>query len=475
MALFHMSQSWAHIVMIGVFSIMVTFFVWFVKKRHNVVRNKIISAEDNAKEAISESEERFRMLNILTSGMLSIKALPEMYRFITEALAHRYPGTIVLYLTVDEDKGIVHLETMAGLEEGILRRIISLMGYNPVGRNYELNQYHLEQYRTGNLIELTSGLSEYGSLKGIRPDLLEKMIGLNKIYTIGIHKNEKILGGISMISLDDTEISDTSFIEIFVRQAALIIQKGITERTLKEDEERLVRLNSTKDKLFSIIGHDLRSMFSGILGISDMLITNHVRYSEKKNEDYLRLINSTAEQAFILLENLLAWAKSQTGQVDYNPELLNVDEIISNVVEVLDSSARIKNISLNHIKTCEPMVKADRNMINTVLRNLIQNSIKFTNSGGRVDVFALMSENCVEVTISDTGIGISEEKYKNLFSLSSSTSGTANEKGSGLGLLLCKELIDKHNGSMDVLTESGRGSSFIFTLPLTSNELEVRN
>lgn len=475
MTLFHMDESGSHILIIALYSVLVTFFVWFVRKKHRVVRRNIMTAEDHAKEAILASEERFRMLNVLTSGMLSIKELPEMYRFITEALAHRYPDTIVLYLTVDEEKNVVRLETLSGLEDSILGKIISLMGYNPVGWKFALNQYHLEQYRTGNLIEVKNGLSEYESMKGVLSEIIGKMIGLNKIYAVGIHKNEKVLGGISIISLNGTEITDNSFIEIFVREAALIIQKGLNERTLKEDEERLVRLNSTKDQLFSIIGHDLRNMFSGILGISDMLISNHGKYTEKKNEDYLRLINSSAEQAFILLENLLAWAKSQTGQMDYNPELLDVDEIISDVLEVLDSSARIKNISLNHIKTCEPMVQADRNMIKTVLRNLIQNSIKFTNAGGRIDVFALESGNNVEVTINDTGIGISEEKSKNLFSLTSSTSGTANEKGSGLGLLLCKELIDKHNGSINVLSENGRGSSFMVTLPRTIDELQVRN
>ena len=248
--------------------------------------------------------------------------------------------------------------------------------------------------------------------------------------------------------------------------------RDITER--KHAEEKLIQLNhqlkeinATKDKLFSIIAHDLKSPFNSILGFSELLSQNLHSYGIEKTEKFVEQINSTAKSTLTLLENLLNWAKTQTGQIDFQPENLRLESIIQEIVVVLNSSAKIKNITLNYFQTDDFVTYADRNMLQTILRNLISNAIKFTNSGGKVDIYAISDKNQIEITISDNGVGISEETRSKLFKIngSISTKGTANEKGSGLGLILCKEFVEKQGGKIWVESELGKGSEFKFTLP----------
>jgi len=252
----------------------------------------------------------------------------------------------------------------------------------------------------------------------------------------------------------------------------ILLVKNITDRknaeqALKESEAQLRELNAAKDKLFSIIAHDLRSPFNHILGFSELLIENVKNYEVAKSEKYLGIINSSAQNTLVLLDNLLNWAKSQAGQVKFNPEKVVLSSIIQEIFELSNSSAKNKNISLNHIPSEEIVVLADPNMIKTVLRNLISNAIKFTNSNGKINVTALQNDNFIEIAVSDDGVGMKDETLKNLFDISTNitTKGTANEKGSGLGLILCKEFVEKHGGKIWVESEEGKGSIFYFTLP----------
>ena len=250
------------------------------------------------------------------------------------------------------------------------------------------------------------------------------------------------------------------------------VSRDISERKkaeilLKERESQLRELNATKDKLFSIIAHDLRSPFNAISGLSELLLENIKDFKVAESEKYLEIINSSAKNTFILLENLLTWVNSQTGKIIYEPEKINLPEIINEILEVSDSIAKIKNISLNYSQT-DVEVFADEDMLKTILRNLISNAIKYTNSNGEITISALQNQNTIEITVSDNGVGMSEEVRNTLFDIDSNitTTGTANEKGSGLGLILCKEFVEKHGGEIWVKSELGKGSAFTFSLPV---------
>lgn len=252
-----------------------------------------------------------------------------------------------------------------------------------------------------------------------------------------------------------------------------ITERYKAEKALKEREARLKEINATKDKLFSIIAHDLRSPFNSIIGLCELLMGNEKEAHVAQSEKYVSLINSSAKNTLILLDNLLNWAKYQTGQVSFNPKKTILSSLIREVINTSNSRALLKNISLNIIQNEEVEVYADENMVMIILRNLISNAIKFTNPEGKINVIVIPGTKEVEISISDNGVGMNEEKIKILFNISSNTTslGTANEKGSGLGLVLCKEFVERLGGKIWVESEEGKGSDFKFTLPMNkSNE-----
>ena len=236
----------------------------------------------------------------------------------------------------------------------------------------------------------------------------------------------------------------------------------------KKAEQLLVESNATKDKFFSIIAHDLRSPFNNIIGFTGLLIENTKDFGDPEFAQYLGIINSTANNTLVLLDNLLNWAKLESGKIYFKPEKQILSTIIDEVFILSNSIAQKKNIVLNYVESERIVVFADQNMINGILRNLISNAIKFTNSGGKIDVFASQDDRDIEIAVSDNGVGMDEETQKKIFSLASNESspGTANEKGTGLGLILCKDFVEKHGGKIWVESKLGIGSTFKFRLPL---------
>lgn len=250
-----------------------------------------------------------------------------------------------------------------------------------------------------------------------------------------------------------------------------ITKRKKTEKALIESEAQFRELNATKDILFSILGHDLRGPIGNISVLSELLIEAVKDVDLVESEQYLGMINSTAKNTLILLDNLLNWAKSQTGQFNFKSDKINISSSIQEVLELSNANAKTKNISLNLVKLDEIEVNSDEEIFKTILRNLISNAIKFTKPGGNIDVLVISKQKQVEITISDNGIGINEETCKKLFSISSNISslGTANEVGSGFGLFLCKEFVEKLGGRIWVESEEGKGSDFKFTLPLNKS------
>ena len=239
-----------------------------------------------------------------------------------------------------------------------------------------------------------------------------------------------------------------------------------------KSEAELKKLNATKDKFFSIIAHDLRSPFNHILGFTELLIENTQDFEVAETKKYLGIINSSAKNTLILLDNLLNWARSQTGKVSFKPEKIILASIVHEIFELSNSRAKSKNIILNFIEPGEIVVFADPDMMKTILRNLISNAIKFTHPNGKIEVTALQDDNFIAIAVSDNGVGMKDETRKKLFDISTNitTRGTANEKGSGLGLILCKEFVEKHGGKIWIESEEGKGSDFKFTLPLKKSE-----
>lgn len=247
------------------------------------------------------------------------------------------------------------------------------------------------------------------------------------------------------------------------------------ENTLKKNETELKALNNTKDKLFSIIAHDLRGPVGTSADLLEVLIENYENFNSDEQLKMLDILKNSAKSTFNLLETLLNWAIIQTGNLVFKPELFNLTKCIDNTVKNLVPAALTKNITLQFKTDKDIFSYADQNMIQTVLRNLIGNAVKYTYRGGSIEVKVINQGNRTEISITDNGMGMDEKTKQNLFaqSIPSSKYGTENEKGTGLGLILCKEFIDKHGGHITVESEPGIGSSFVIDIPMVHSKVET--
>ncbi len=244
-------------------------------------------------------------------------------------------------------------------------------------------------------------------------------------------------------------------------------QLELANQKLVESEQNLRELNATKDKFFSIIAHDLKNPFNALLGFSELLEHNFDSYSREETKEYINVIYETSQSLFKLLDNLLQWSRTQTGSITYHPSSIELYPIIRQEVELLQVNADRKRIKVKILVDERTTAFADKIIISSVIRNLLNNAIKFTDINGRVEIWARESFENIEVSVSDSGIGIEPDDIDKLFRLDSTltTKGTANEEGTGLGLLLCKEFVEKNNGKIWVTSKKGKGSTFYFTLP----------
>ncbi|MBN2442903.1 MAG: HAMP domain-containing histidine kinase [Spirochaetales bacterium] len=246
-------------------------------------------------------------------------------------------------------------------------------------------------------------------------------------------------------------------------------KKALTANiALKLSEQKLKELNATKDTFFSIIAHDLKNPLTIIMGFSELLVDTWERISEEDRRAQVEKISEASGSLFKLLNNLLDWARLQTGGMQFKPEEHNIKTIIDETVALLGPGAEAKNITLAAELKDDLIIRMDQEMIRTVIRNLTSNAIKFTTPGGAVTISVHKGTESIELVVTDTGIGMSEENLSKLFRIDAhyTTKGTANEKGTGLGLILCKEFIEKHNGAIRVESEKGLGSRFIVSLPV---------
>ncbi len=249
------------------------------------------------------------------------------------------------------------------------------------------------------------------------------------------------------------------------------INRDITELKRAQEEslfinQQLKELNATKDKFFSIIAHDLKNPFNQILGFSDLLQGSAKDKDTATVEYYAGIIHSSAHHTHELLENLLEWANSQRGKMPFNPKPFLLNHLVAEEIEVIRIQTTKKNIVLTNRVRDEMVITADENMIGTCIRNLLTNAIKFTPKNGKVQIDAKVLDSAIEISVKDNGIGMKRESVENLFKIETSftTQGTDNEKGTGLGLILCREFVEKHDGQIRVRSELGKGSEFIISL-----------
>lgn len=244
----------------------------------------------------------------------------------------------------------------------------------------------------------------------------------------------------------------------------------VANNTVREQNSKLQELNATKDKFFSIISHDLKGPLNSLTSFSGLLINHTDSLSKDEIKMLAKDLDKSLKNLFALLENLLEWSRSQTGNIEFKPEPFDIVALLKQNQELLTAQAQNKKIAINLKGDDALTINAHRNSITTVVRNLISNAIKFTPEGGVITLTSSAKEKSVVVSIADNGVGMSEDVMQKLFRIDAkhTTKGTADEKGTGLGLILCREFIEKNSGRIWVESQAGKGSTFFFELPLNA-------
>ncbi|MCF8402508.1 MAG: tetratricopeptide repeat protein [Bacteroidales bacterium] len=293
-----------------------------------------------------------------------------------------------------------------------------------------------------------------GALKGLETEarneyrILRKDEAVRWIETLGVVVDYQGKPAILMVAVD-------------------ITKRKTSEQFLLQSEKQLKEANAMKDKFFSIIAHDLKNPFSSILGFANLLYEAYDNFEERQRKNFIKNICEASENTFKLLQNLLEWSRTQTGNIEYRPEKIDINNLVNENISILRTSLKNKNLSVISEIPFNAVAMADENMIKTVVRNLLSNAIKFTKPGGEIKITVVKNEDYFKISVKDNGIGIEKENLAKLFRIDDQyrTIGTLNETGSGIGLLLCKEFVVKNKGEIKAESTKGVGSVFSFTLP----------
>ena len=293
-----------------------------------------------------------------------------------------------------------------------------------------------------------AGASDYLVKGELTPRMLERSIR----YAIGHHRDLEAL-----------------------RQSAVELQR--LNAQLRVSENELQDINASKDKFFSIIAHDLRSPFVSLLGYTELLNESIAELSAAEIRECVTNLHTAGKTLFRLLENLLSWSRIQTGRLVLRPTIIDAFDLAHQVATLFSGNAMQKEVTLLNSISPEFFAFADPQLASTVLENLVSNAIKFTPRGGSVTISAKELEDFIEISVRDTGVGISEKDFSKLFRIDGhhSTYGTEKEEGTGLGLVLCDELLVKSGGNISVSSDLGKGSVFSFTLPRVFNRAQAQD
>lgn len=286
---------------------------------------------------------------------------------------------------------------------------------------------------------------------------------------IPVRANQEIIG---LLQLNDRrkgflDLDLIQFLEKLSDSIGVALMRVRNEDEVRRYSAELKALLAEKDKFFSIIAHDLKSPMSGLLALSKMFAEEAENMTMKELQEVASVMCKSTERLHALLENLLHWALVQQGLMSFSPKRLNLHELVHGSIESLRSVAGLKRITIQNNIPEKLEIVADQSMITTVVRNFVSNALKYSSSGGLVTISGFRNDDMVEVAVRDTGTGLDQQTQAHLFVLDQKTTrpGTQGEHGTGLGLILCKEFIEKHGGEIRVESEVGQGTVFYFTLP----------
>jgi PAS domain S-box-containing protein len=426
------------------------------------------TSKNITREKINE-EKKYRYyagLQILTDSAFHLLKLPNLEGICDYAgkiLLQNIPNSILIFTNIDSKSKHTKPNRFYGINEPKLHQLFENIDFTPYESSVLLPQKEYSLLDKKTLIEYNGGFPAF--VNNIFPkeeaDKIVKNFAFEKLHIIGFAPQGDLTGSLLIISREDTEIKNKEFIEAFINLVSIIINR-------KNIEDELKNINKTKDKFFSIISHDLKNPFNTFIGFSGLIMQNIDTISKEKILDFTKLIHDGAVHSYDMMQNLFDWVTAQKGGIVPKKNEIDLPGLINSIIKLFSSEASKKNIDLKLKKSTELKFLSDIDMLNTILRNLVSNALKFTEKNGRIEIHYFKTEDLLQFNVEDNGIGIPEEKQAIIFDANryESTRGTSDEKGTGLGLSLCKEFIHILGGKIWVTSKEGKGSCFSFSIPL---------
>lgn len=390
------------------------------------------------------------------------------------------PDSVIIIASINEIEKTAMLKNVYGANMPKLIEEFKQIKWNPFIEKMDITDNFLTKTKQRILTNYQGGFEKFYEEISKRKvnEEVKKLFYFRKVYLIGIAAEDKVFGSIAILLKDNVKIINQDFVEAFIYLASVNIHKKYVENELMhnrnkilESENKLKDLNATKDKFFSIISHDLKNPFNTIIGFSGILLNKADSLEREKITEFSKLIHEAAGSSYEMMLNLFQWAKSQRGKLEAKLEKLDINDVINKNIKLYASESVKKEIKVIYEPGKGLLLNSDINMLETIIRNLLSNALKFTEHKGEINITAKKNQDFIQIEIVDNGVGIKEENKSKIFNIESgrSTYGTDQERGSGLGLILCKEFVEMLGGKIWFESEEGKGSTFIFTVPVKNS------
>jgi len=410
------------------------------------------------------------MLINSTFHFLKLNELDQIYDYTGQLLLQNIPNSIIIYSSINHHTKEAKPIKFYGVNAPKLIIQTELVNFTPYTSTIPLSDQVYNLLENEMLIELKGGFKDFilNHFPLKESQILLENMNFENMFLVGSYTEGQLSGSIAIILREEGVLKNKEFIEAFISLSNIILNKKKTEIELKT-------LNATKDKFFSIISHDLKNPFNTFIGFSGLIIQNIDKISKEKILEFSNLIHDSALQSYEMMQNLFEWVVSQKGALQVKLATIHINALILSNIKLFSSDAVKKGIKINLVNEDDTNIIADIDMLNTIFRNLISNALKFTNKDGEIKISYTKTENATQFEVEDNGLGISDKNQQKIFKIGTnkSTAGTDNEKGTGLGLILCREFVELQGGKIWVESELGKGSKFKFYIPLNKSAAEI--